>query len=213
MKVDVSDLLKGAGLEKEGFYPGKKLVKKYLQHGEHKSHCMVFEWTDRIRVELKAGTTGSNLDPKVLKQYPVSFQAPTYLEILPKEDDDEDEDTSRGKSGGGGKKPAMKKASDLSTMNAFQKMADGAVSLTGEIKKFVVMGKEIAKEAYAQAYENLKEQLQQSKIMALDLMKGVSDIIQKVMPGGGLERRGDEKIPYKYDPEKTAAMFGGLTPS
>ena len=75
------------------------------------------------------------------------------------------------------------------------------------------MGKEIAQEAYAQAFENLKAQLSQTKIMAMDLMKGVSDIIQKATPGGGLSARGDETLKYRYDAEKTAPMFGGLTPS
>lgn len=222
MKVDAKELLKSAGLEDEAFYPGKKLVKKYMQHGEHKSHCMVFTWNDKlIRAELKAGIYGHTLDAKELRQYPVSFQAPTYIEILTGKNDnqseeDEDED-SKGKSGGGGKKPHMKKETEIdftqSSMNAFTKMADGVVSTAGEIQKFVIMGKEIAKEAYAQAFENLKAQLSQAKVMAMDLMKDVSNIIKKATPGGGLEARGDETIKYKYDAEKTAPMFGGLTPS
>ena len=83
----------------------------------------------------------------------------------------------------------------------------------GEIKKFVIMGKEIAKEAYAQAFENLKVQLSQAKIMAMDLMKGVADIIHRATPGGGLKPVGDETIKYKYDAEKNGPMFGGLMPS
>jgi hypothetical protein len=216
MKVDVKELLTSAGLENEGFYPGKRIVRKYAQHGEYKSHCAVFEWHDgKILFEVKAGMTGRTLDAKELKKYPVSFQARTYLEIETANDDDEGEEGSKGKSGGGGKKPAVKKLeeSGLSSMGAFSKMADGAVSTLGEVKKFVIMGKEIAKEAYAQAFENLKVQLAQTKIMAMDLMKGVSDIIHKATPGGGLAARGDEDIKYKYDAEKTAPMFGGMAPS
>lgn len=217
MKVDMKDLLKSAGLEKEAFYPGKRIVKKFVQHGEHKSHCAVFEWHDNVvHVELKAGMTGRSLDAKELHHYPVSFQAPTYLDIETNDnlEDDDDEDGSRGKSGGGGKKPAMKKPEEtLSSLGAFSKMAEGTISTLGEIKKFVVMGKEIAREGYAQAFENLKVQLAQTKVMVMDLMKGVSDIIHKATPGGGLAARGDETIKYKYDAEKTAPMFGGLTPS
>lgn len=216
MKVDVKELLTSAGLENEGFYSGKRIVRKYAQQGEYKSHCAVFEWhDDKILFELKAGMTGRTLDPKELKKYPVSFQARTYLEIETANDDEEDEEGSKGKSGGGGKKPAVKKLeeSGLSSMGAFSKMADGAVSTLGEVKKFVIMGKEIAKEAYAQAFENLKVQLAQTKIMAMDLMKDVADIIHKATPGGGLAARGDEDIKYKYDAEKTAPMFGGLAPS
>ncbi len=214
MKVDVKDLLVSAGMEQESFYPGKRVVKKFTVHGDHKSHCMVFTWHDKtIRAELKAGLTGHTLDAKELRHFPVSFQAPTYLEVeTDEQEDEEDEGTSSASGKGGGKKPHMKKE-ELSTVRAFSKMADGAVSTLGEIKKFVIMGKEIAKEAYAQAYENLKLQLSQSKVMAMDLMKGVSDIIHKATPGGGLTPRGDETIKYKYDAEKTAPMFGGLTPS
>lgn len=223
MKVNIEELLQSAGLEDEAFYPGKKLVKKYLPHGEYKSHCAVFDWHDgqNLRVEIKAGTNGHSLDAKELRHYPVSFQAQTYLDIktindnIHPEDDEEDEDgeTSSGKSGGGGKKPARK--SDIETevsLSAFSRIADGAVSLSGDIQKFVVMGREIAKEAYGQALENLKTQLSQTKIMAMDLMKGVSDIIHKATPGGGLEARGDENVKYKYDAEKTSPMFGGLSP-
>ena len=215
MQVNVQELIEGAGL-KDPLYPGKKLVKKYQVQGDHKSHCVVFDWhhSDVLRVELKAGLNGKTPALKDLKHYPVSFQAATYLDIAMDEtndNEDEDEEGSKGKSGGGGKKPALKKAEDLS-LNAFGKMAEGAVALTGEIEKFVIMGKELAKEAYAQAFENLKEQLGQAKVMAMDLMKGVSDIIKKATPGGGLEARGDETIKYKYDSERTAGMFGGMNP-
>lgn len=181
---------------------------------------MVFSWNDDlIRAELKAGVYGHTLDAKELRHFPVSFQAPTYLEIKAQndnavdiEDEDDEDGEARGKSGGGGKKPKMKQ-NELTTMNAFAKMADGAVNTFGEIQKFVIMGKEIAKEAYAQAYENLKVQISQTKIMAMDLMKGVGDIIHKATPGGGLSPHGDETLKYKYDAEKTAPMFGGMAPS
>ena len=218
MKVDVKDLLESSGLKDEAFYPGKRVIKQFVVHGDHKSHCAVFDWHENIvRVELKAGSTGKALDAKELRLYPVSFQARTYLDIETNDNSEEDEgETSSGKSGGGGKKPAQKKPlheSGLSSLGAFAKTAEGAVSTLGEIRKFVIMGKEIAKEGYAQAFENLKLQLAQTKVMAMDLMKGVADIIHKATPGGGLQARGDETIKYKYDAEKTAPMFGGLTPS
>lgn len=226
MKIDMKEMLREAGLEGEAFYPGKRLVKKYMPHGEHKSHCMVFDWSNskQVRIELKAGTSGGTLDAKSLHQYPVSFQAPTFLEIAANEDavvkdeeDEEEEDgtTSASGKGGGGKKPGRQELTEdsLTTRHAFSKMADGLVSTVGEITKFVIMGKEIARDAYAQAYENLKVQLHQTKIMAMDLMKDVANVIQKATPGGGLSPRGDETIKYKYDQERTAPMFGGMTPS
>lgn len=224
MRVDIKDLLESMGLRDEAFYEGKRFVKKYPVQGDHKSHCAVLEWHDgTVHFELKAGLTGHTLDPKELRQYPVSFQARTFLDVAMKEDndnkkkkEDEDEDGSaRGKSGGGGgKKPSARdEEASLSSLSAFSKRAEGNVTSLGDIKKFVVMGKEIAKEAYEQAFENLCHQLAQAKVMAMDLMKGVADIIHKATPGGGLRADGTETIRYKYDAEKTAAMFGGLTPS
>lgn len=218
MQVNIQELVKETGLD-EKIYPGKKLVKKYTQPGEYKSHAVVFDWrTELLRVELKAGLTGRDLDLSDLKNYPVSYQAPTYLELVvghKAEDDieDEDEDETKGKSGGGGKKPAVKKLeeSELS-LSAFDKATSDTVPELAKIEKFVVMGKELAQEAYAQAFDNLKQQLHQTKIMALDIMKNVGDVIKKVTPGGGLQAKGNETVNYKYDADKTGALFGGMSP-
>jgi hypothetical protein len=215
MQVNIQELVKETGLD-EQLYPGKKLVKKYAQPGEYKSHCVTFDWrsSDLLRVELKAGLTGRDMELSDLKNYPVSYQAPTFLEMITANDDeeeDEDEDETEGK-GGGGKAPKKKlEDSDLS-LNVFDKVTDGNIAEYGNIEKFVVMGKELAQEAFAQAFENLKEQLHQTKVMAMDIMKGVNDIIQKVTPAGGLEAKGDESVKYKYDTEKTAPLFGAMTP-
>ena len=221
VQVNIQELVKETGLD-ENIYPGKKLVKKYAQPGEFKSHCVLFDWrSDVLRVELKAGLTGRDLDLSDLQKYPVSYQAPTFLELVSdeveakEEDEEKEEEDEEGKgktSGGGGKKPGTRlEDSDLS-LSAFDKATDGLIPEMGEIQKFVVMGKELAQEAFAQAFENLKEQLHQTKVMAMDIMKNVGDTIKKVTPGGGLEAKGDEKISYKYDTEKTAALFGGMSP-
>lgn len=219
MKANVQEILDSAGLS-EPLYPGKKLVKKYAQPGDHKSHCVVFDWHDsrQLHIELKAGLTGKPLDASELRQYPVSFQAPTYVDIAFVETDseetdkDEDEEGSKGKSGGGKKAPKKKLEDRDISLSSFSKAMDGKVPSAGEIKKFVVMGKELAKEAFGQALENLKEQMQQTKIMAMDLMKGVGDIIKRATPGGGLEAKGNETVKYKYDMEKNSPMFGGTSP-
>lgn len=217
MQVNIQELVKETGLN-EQLYPGKKLVKKYAQPGEYKSHCVTFDWrsSDLLRVELKAGLTGRDMDLSDLKNYPVSYQAPTYLELITAnddEDEDEDEeDETKGKSGGGGKAPKKALEDSELSLNAFEKVTDGQVAEHGQIEKFVVMGKEIAQEAFGQAFENLKEQLHQTKVMAMDIMKGVGDIIQKATPGGGLEAKGDESVNYKYDSEKTAPLFGAMSP-
>jgi hypothetical protein len=222
MQVNIQELVRETGLD-ENIYPGKKLVKKYVQPGEFKSHCVVFDWrSDLLRVELRAGLLGRDLDLSDLKNYPVSYQAPTYLELISDDafkskkhdEEDEEEEEGKGKSGGGGgKKPAVKKLDDSEiSLSAFEKVTEGAIPETAIIEKFVVMGKEIAQEAFAQAFDNLKEQLHQTKVMAMDIMKNIGDVIKKVTPSGGLEAKGNESVNYKYDVEKTAALFGGMSP-
>lgn len=218
MRVNVHEILKESGFD-ETAYPGKRIIKKFPQNGDHKSHCAVADWSnpDRFRLELRAGLTGRQLLLSELKQYPISFQAQTYLDIVFENDnveDEEDDETGDAKGkGGGGKKPKARKLEDVaSSLHAFGKAMQGAVPDFGTIDKFVVMGKELAKEAYATALANLTHQLQQAKVLAMDILKDTSDIIKKATPGGGLVARGDETIRYKYDTERNGPMFGGLTP-
>lgn len=220
MQVNIQELVQETGL-KEKLYPGRRLVKKYAQPGKYKSHSVVFDWrsNDLIKVELKAGVSGTNLDLKDLQQYPVSYQAPTYLELVTEDlemrdkEDEEDTETRSGKSSGGGKKPSVRKLDDASlNLDIFGQATDGNVQDIAKIQKFVVMGKELAQEAFAQAFENLKEQLHQTKVMAMDIMKGVNNIIQKATPGGGLEAKGNESLKYKYDSDKNAPLFGAAAP-
>ncbi len=219
MLVDIHDLVEHAGLQ-EPVYPGKRVVKAYQQPGQYKSHCMVFDWRDshKLHVELKAGLSGSTLDQRELRNYPVMFQAATYVDIAmkketakkDKEEEEDEDDESKGKSGGGGKKPGEKKRlEDMGlSLSEFGRVTEGAIPNAGTITKFVVMGKELAKEAYQTAFENLKVQIGQTKVMAMDIMKGVSDVIRRATPGGGLQARGDETVKYKYDIEKNGPMFG-----
>ena len=219
MRVNIKELLKSTGIDLQ-IYPGKKLVVQYQQPGEFKSHNVAIDWrSDNLRVELNAGLTGKKLEPKDLQKYPVSFQAPTYFELNVNDDEDEtdeeEEEGSKGKSGGG-RKPTEEEQlleDDEPSLMAFDKATDGRVPEEGKIEKFVVMGKELAQEAFAQAYKNFKEQLSQTKVMAMDIMKNIDDTIKKVAPGGGLEAKGNETVNYKYDIEKNSPLFGGMAPS
>jgi len=219
MQVNIQELVRESGLN-ETIYPGKKLVKQYKQPGEFKSHSVCFDWrSDVLRVELKAGVTGRTLDVKDLKNYPVSYQAPTFLELvsdvaLEKKAHEDEEEETEGETEGDGSGPSMKTLDDSElSLSAFDKVTEGKIPELANIEKFVVMGKELAQEAFAQAFENLKEQLHQTKVMAMDIMKGVNDIIQKATPGGGLEAKGDESVKYNYDTERNAGLFGGMAPS
>jgi hypothetical protein len=81
-QINIQELLEKAGLD-EPLYPGKRVVKKCPQPGEYKSHCVVYDWRNPglIRIEVKAGLTGHDLPEKELKKYPISFQAPTFIEV------------------------------------------------------------------------------------------------------------------------------------
>ncbi|MCK6417617.1 MAG: hypothetical protein L6Q57_01595 [Alphaproteobacteria bacterium] len=220
MKINIKEFLAHAGIT-EPFYPGKRLVHACRQPGEFKSHCVVLDWRDpaRVRIEIKAGLNGRDLEPKQLKNYPVSFQSPTFVDI---EFDDhtnlknkeEEEGDSKGRASGGGKKPAMKK--NLEEMRALATQAFGAVREgkipeLGLIAQIVVMGTKIAKEAHGSVMETLAHQIQHAKIAATDLLAHAGKYITRYTPPGFLKPTGDEDKVYRYDREKNADI--GFRPS
>lgn len=217
MQMNILKFLKDSDVD-EAFYPGKRLVWKCPQPGEYKSHCVVFDWRapENVRIELKAGLSGKDLHDKELANYPVSFQAPTFvdIDILDEKDEDEEEEggSARGK-GGGSKKPKKKKKPELAGMqSAFGKVVEGQVPETGEIKQMVVMGKEIAKEAYESVLSKLSEQIKQTKVLASDLLSQAGSYITRYTPPEFLQAKGDEQAVYKYDRDKNAPMFGAAQP-
>lgn len=213
MRVNVKKFLQEAGVT-EAFYPGKRLVHKMRQTGEYKSHCVVLDWRnpDQIRIEIKAGLSGRDLEPKQLKYYPVCFQSPTYVDIdivndNDKTDDEGEEGKSKGKRGssGGGKQPkkSLKEAAGLAA-SAFGAAIKDSTPELGAIKEMVVLGKEIAKEAYGQVMETLAHQMQHMKIAATDLLAKASNLVTRYTPPAFMEPKGDEQATYKYDVEKNA---------
>lgn len=215
MRVNIQELLKNCGLE-EKIYPGKRHVQKLPQTGEFKSHNVVYDWRapDTLRLEVKAGLSGKDLLPKDLKKYPVSFQAPTYLEIGVKEhtasgagEEDESEGESEGRAGGGGKKIGDKK---LKAFAAFSQVVEGKVPDLGDVKKLVVMGKEIARTAYETVLSMLQAQIKSLSVVPVNILAAAQAVkITKATPGGGLAPIGDEDVKYKY---KGAEMFGLAKP-
>ena len=214
MKVNVKEFLKESGIT-EAFYPGKKLVHSLRQTGEFKSHCVVLDWRnpDKIRIEIKAGLSGKDLEPKKLKYYPVCFQTPTYVEIEMVEGNDNTEDESgdeEGKSkssssGGGGKSPKKSLESmKLMATEAFGSVREGKVPELGKIVEMVVMGMTVAKEAYGAVMGTLAHQVHHAKITATDLLASAGKSVTKYMPPSFMAPRGDETAKYKYDREKNA---------
>lgn len=228
MEVNIQEFIRQAGLD-EPFYPGKRVVKPCPQPGEYKSHCVVYDWHDpsQIRIEIKAGLSGRDLPLKELTKYPVSFQAPTFMLIDVKtgeiktiqahnddraQDDEDDDESSSGKksSGSGGKGLLRKKAG--SSLNSFSIAAEGRVAEFGKVVQMVVMGMEIAKEAYAAVTRTFVEQVQHAKIHATDLVAAAGKLITKYTPPAFLKPTGDETKVYKYNREKNEPMFSGMMP-
>ena len=213
MQVNVQEFLKEAGIT-EAFYPGKRMVHPMRQTGEFKSHCVVLDWRnpDKIRIEIKAGLSGRDLEPKKLKYYPVSFQTPTYVEIEILNDNGDEEDkeaksTSSGSASGGGKQPLKRKGLDdmkLFASGAFGSVTEGKVPHLGKIIEMVVMGTKVAAEAFGNVMGALAHQIQHAKISTTDLLTKAGDFVTKYMPPSFMAPRGDETAKYKYDREKNA---------
>jgi len=233
MQVNIKEFVEQSGLN-EPFYPGKRIVKACPQPGEFHSHCVVYDWCDpsRIRIEIKAGLTGRDLPVKDLVKYPVSFQAPTYIEIdvhtgdmrtvsrkvaaNDDTDDDEDGDSKggKGKSGGGGKRPAKKQDKEIvsSSRMSFSSAVEGALPELGKIVEMVIMGKKIAAEAYESVMGRLTTQISHAKVVATDLMAAAGKLVTKFTPPAFMKPKGDENKVYKYNREKNEPMFTGMLP-
>ncbi|MFP4097858.1 MAG: hypothetical protein ACLFP8_07565 [Alphaproteobacteria bacterium] len=214
MLMNVKEFLDNAGIQ-EALYPGKRLVKPCKQIGQFKNHCVVIDWRDPevISIDVKPGLTGRQLAPEVIKEYPVCFQTPTYVKIEVVNDDQDEEDSqedsegksSKGKGGSGGKKPAKKKLEDISLIAArFGKSAEGQIPSFGEIKEMMVMGMEIAKEAFNTAFTELTRQIKQAKISATEIVAKAANVVTRVTPPSFLKPKGDETQIYEYDRDKNA---------
>lgn len=228
MQINIQQFIQQAGLE-EPFYPGKRVIKACPQPGEYKSHCVVYDWHDpgRIRIEIKAGLSGKDLSVKELVRYPISFQAPTFIEIDVKtgsiktiraenddnREDDEDGDSGRGgKSGGGGKRPGLKREEGQSSMLSFSSAAEGLVPELGKVVEMVVLGMKIAEEAYGKVVDKFFSQVQHAKVVATDLMAAAGKLVTRYTPAASLQPTGKEDKVYKYNREKNEPMFAGMNP-
>ncbi len=220
MQVNIKEYLNETGLE-EQLYPGKRVVKKLPQPGEHKSHCVVYDWRapDTLRIDIKAGLSGKDLNRKDLGKYPISFQAPTYLEIdtsaaqnqnvahestEEEEEGDEEGEEGSGKSGSGGKKVGAKK----NIFAAFSTVVEGKIAELGEVKKLVVMGKEIAKEAFGSVMKVIAAQIKNAAVVPVNILASVTKVTVATPGGRALNELAQGQIEgadVKYKPKD---MFG-----
>lgn len=226
MDINIKDFILQAGLN-EAFYPGKRVVKPCPQPGEYKSHCVVYDWREDgiIRIEVKAGLTGRDLPAKELAKYPISFQTATFIEInvltgaittrTADSEDGEDEGTT-GKQGSGSGGRGFKRATDgreqTSAMMSFINAAEGRVADAGKITNMVVMGMQIAAEAYKNVLDSFFTQVQHAKIATTDLLAKAGNFITRYTPPAFLKPKGNEDAVYKYDRTKNEVMFAGTMP-
>lgn len=217
MQLNIKQFLEEAEIT-DAFYPGKRIVHSCRQAGEFKSHCVVLDWRDpsKIRIEVKAGLSGKSLDPKELKYYPVCFQSPTYVDIEIVNDNDdraeeeEEEGKASGKGGSGGK--GLKKSSLLKDMSsAFASVTEGKIPALGKIVEMVIMGKDIAVEAFGNVMGALAKQISHAKISATDLLANAGKFVTKYTPPSFMKPTGNEDATYKYSREKNADI--GFSPS
>ena len=208
MQVNIKEFMKDCSID-EPFYPGKRLVKSLRQPGEFKSHCVVFDWRDpdKIRVEVKAGLTGRTLVVEKLKQYPVSFQSPTFMEIDVRDaifEDEEEEGKGKSSSSGGGKGQKKKKLSDLNGLmsQAFADISEGKTPDIGKLKEMVVMGMEIASDAFEAVFDKFKQQVDHGKIATTELLAKAGALVTKFTPPSFMKPSGNEDAVYKYDRNK-----------
>lgn len=207
MKINVKEFLAESGIT-EPFYPGKRLVHACKQIGQFKSHCIVLDWRDpaKIRMEVKAGLSGKDLEPAKLKYYPVSFQTPTYVDIEVINDNESGEEEGKSSSSSGGGKSPKKNLSDMKSLasDAFGAVMEGNVPELGKIVEMVVLGTKIAADAFGAVMGEFAHQIEHAKISTTELLAKAGDFVTKYKPPSFMKPKGDEQANYKYDREKNA---------
>ncbi len=212
MLVNILEFLDHADI-KEALYPGKRIVKSCKQIGEYKNHCIVIDWRDpeTIQLNIRPGLSGKILAPEITKQYPVCFQMPTSVKIsVPgkikkKKEDDDEEEKGKSSGGGGGIKLAKKKLEDVEFIGSrFEKSVQGKIPKLGEIKEMMIMGREIAKEAFGIAFTELTKQIAHAKITVTEILAKAADLVTRVEPPSYIKPSGQETEKYEYDRDKNA---------
>ena len=226
MQLDIKDFLADTGLD-EALYPGKRVVQKLAQGGDYKSHCVVYDWraTNMLRLDIKAGMSGQDLPRKDLAKYPVSFQSPTFIEFdtsdrlqhaahaadeTDADAEEEGEGSASGSGGGGGKKFGNKKTANI--FSAFSSVVEGKVPSMAEVKKMVVLGKDIAATAFESVLKIVAAQIKNLTVTPVNILAAA---IKPTVATPGGRALGDlhqglvERADIKYSPKD---MFG-IAPS
>ena len=212
MQVNVKKFLEESGIT-EAFYPGKRLVHSLQQSGEYKSHCVVLDWRNpsKIRIEVKAGLSGKDLEPARLKYYPVMFQTPTYVNIevindnaKSESEEEEGKSSGSGSSGSGGYKKKSLSEVTMRASDAFGSALSKKIPEIGKIVEMVVMGTKLAEAAFAGAMDKLAHGISHMKVSTTDMLAQAGKFITKYTPPAFMKPTGDETATYKYDRVKNA---------
>jgi len=87
---------------------------------------------------------------------------------------------------------------------AFGNVMEGKVPELGKIVEMVVMGTQIAADAYANVMGNLAHGLAQAKVSTTDMLAQAGKFVTKYTPPSFMKPTGDEQATYSYDREKNA---------
>jgi|AVFP01.1.fsa_nt_gi hypothetical protein len=203
MQINLKAFLRRCGIA-EMFYPGKRVVRPCRQEGAFKSHAVVLDWRrpDRIRIDVEAGLLGRRLPLEDLRNYPPSLQAPTYVEIAVHGHAQEDEGDGEGEGQASGS--GSSGSGGYTMAHAFSQRAEGRIPAVGEVMEMVVMGVQLAAEAFGQALDAFAEQVAHARVAATDILAAAGRIVTRYTPPPFMEPRGDEQAVYVYSAEKNA---------
>ncbi|PZP56555.1 MAG: hypothetical protein DI586_03390, partial [Micavibrio aeruginosavorus] len=110
------------------------------------------------------------------------------------------------------KRPSLNKDEQRSSLFSFSSAAEGLVADAGKLVNMVVMGMQIAEEAYGKVLDKFYSQIEHGKMAATDLMAAAGKLITKYTPAAFLKPTGNEDKVYKYNREKNEPMFVGMNP-
>jgi hypothetical protein len=99
------------------------------------------------------------------------------------------------------------KKKPLKSLHAFSKVVEGKIPDLGDVKKLVLMGKNIAKDAMASVLESLAAQIKAKAVAPVNVLANISKVT-KIAPGGRPASEVDPSLLEGAKPYKPKDLFG-----
>lgn len=92
----------------------------------------------------------------------------------------------------------------------FGSAVEGQSPKSGNLTKATLMGKPVAEDALGISIEQFGKAVEKGRVDPVSVAAQTAFKVTTITPGGGLEAKNNATYDetYKYDPEKTAGMFG-----